>query len=173
MAMALLLARFYALWMGVMSTSAHAEQDQSLAVNSSRDSTLASAAGDTFAILLAMVWLAQGLKMTLSTAAQTSVVLGTTERLFALIERRPQRADTAHVGRHIPKDAVVNTLELRKVSFRYSAGRPWVFQNASATLHQGTLNFFLGNSGAGKSTLEHLLCGELQPTKGKACANAT
>lgn len=51
------------------------------------------------------------------------------------------------------------TLELKNVSFRYTADGPWVLRNISMVIHSREKLALIGSNGAGKSTLIQLICG--------------
>ena len=58
-------------------------------------------------------------------------------------------------------------IELRNVSFRYSAEHPWVLRNVSLTLPAGKCLALVGLNGAGKTTLVKLLTRLYDPTEGQ------
>ncbi len=58
-------------------------------------------------------------------------------------------------------------IEFSSVSFRYNQDTPWVLQDASFKILQGTRVAFVGSTGSGKSTTVDLLMGLLEPTKGE------
>jgi ATP-binding cassette subfamily B protein len=60
-----------------------------------------------------------------------------------------------------------HTLDLRQVSFGYSAEHPTVLHNLDLTLHRGECLGLIGSTGSGKSTLIDLLMGLLSPTTGQ------
>lgn len=57
-------------------------------------------------------------------------------------------------------------LEVRNLSFRYSANDRWVLRNVSFTIEPGEWVAIAGPSGCGKTTLLKLLAGLLEPTDG-------
>lgn len=59
-----------------------------------------------------------------------------------------------------------NAIAFEHVSFRYADDRPWVFENLSLQLPQGSRTAILGPSGAGKSTIAALLLKLVSPTSG-------
>lgn len=63
-------------------------------------------------------------------------------------------------------DKFKNTLELRNISFRYSAELGYVLKNVNLTIKKGQSIALIGSSGAGKSTLADVLLGLLIPQEG-------
>ncbi len=59
-----------------------------------------------------------------------------------------------------------NTLELRRVSFRYPGREAWALKDVSLTLAPGEKLGLVGENGAGKSTLVKLLLRLYEPTQG-------
>jgi len=64
-------------------------------------------------------------------------------------------------------------IALRRVSFRYSAGRPLVLKDISFTIRKGARVGFTGKTGSGKSTVMDLIMGLLQPTSGEILIDGT
>ncbi|MBU6449284.1 MAG: thiol reductant ABC exporter subunit CydC [Rhodospirillales bacterium] len=60
-----------------------------------------------------------------------------------------------------------NAIAFEHVSFRYAADRPWVFENLSLQLPEGSRTAILGPSGAGKSTIAALMLKLVQPVSGQ------
>ncbi len=60
-----------------------------------------------------------------------------------------------------------NAIAFEHVSFRYAADRPWVFENLSLQLPEGSRTAVLGPSGAGKSTIAALMLKLAQPVGGQ------
>jgi len=58
-------------------------------------------------------------------------------------------------------------IEVRKLSFRYAEGEPWVLKDCSFSVQPGESVAVMGSSGCGKSTLVKLMLGLLRPTDGK------
>ena len=57
-------------------------------------------------------------------------------------------------------------LELKDLSFRYTADTPWVLRDITLTIPKGSRVGFIGPTGSGKSTLLDIIMGLLQPTSG-------
>ena len=62
---------------------------------------------------------------------------------------------------------LIGGIELRNVSFRYSATDPWIFEGFNAVLTAGTMTTLTGLSGGGKTTLMKLILGLYAPTIGE------
>jgi ATP-binding cassette subfamily B protein RaxB len=73
----------------------------------------------------------------------------------------PQGNLPFHDLAHLPA-----SLELRKVSFRYSEGEPWLLYNMDLCIQAGEHVAISGASGCGKTTLLKILLGLLTPTQG-------
>jgi ATP-binding cassette subfamily B protein RaxB len=73
----------------------------------------------------------------------------------------PQGNLPAHDLSHLPA-----SLELRKVSFRYSEAEPWLLYNMDLCIQAGEHVAITGASGCGKTTLLKILLGLLTPTHG-------
>lgn len=58
-------------------------------------------------------------------------------------------------------------IRFEKVSFRYDADTPWIFENISFTIFPRQVVALVGRSGCGKSTLANLIAGNLKPTSGR------
>lgn len=85
------------------------------------------------------------------------------ERLadIALTEPEPRIASTAP-----PPSPHPLAVELRSLSFRYSANDPFVLDDLNFRIEPGESVAIVGPSGCGKSTLLKLLAGLLEPTAG-------
>jgi ATP-binding cassette subfamily B protein len=57
-------------------------------------------------------------------------------------------------------------IELRGVSFRYSADGPWVLRDLNLTIPKGARVGLIGTTGSGKSTLTDVSMGLLEPAEG-------
>ena len=60
-----------------------------------------------------------------------------------------------------------NAIAFEHVSFRYAADRPFVFENLSLQLPEGSRTAILGPSGSGKSTIAALMLKLVQPVNGQ------
>ena len=64
----------------------------------------------------------------------------------------------------------MNVIELRNVSYKYSAGTPFehtAVDNVSIEIKKGEFCGIIGHTGSGKSTLIQMLNGLLKPTQGE------
>ena len=57
-------------------------------------------------------------------------------------------------------------IQIENVSFRYAENEPYILQDFSLIIKQGTAIAFAGHSGCGKSTLIQILTGSLKPESG-------
>lgn len=64
-------------------------------------------------------------------------------------------------------ELVAGGLEVRDLSFRYSASTPWLYQGLSFSVEAGESVAIVGRSGLGKSTLIKLMTGLIQPQQGE------
>ncbi|ODS52727.1 MAG: NHLP bacteriocin export ABC transporter permease/ATPase subunit [Acidobacteria bacterium SCN 69-37] len=83
------------------------------------------------------------------------------ERFKPILEMKPEVDQTkAFPG------TLEGTIELSRVSFRYSTDGPWIIRDVSFTINPGEFVAFVGSSGGGKSTLMRLMLGFETPTSG-------
>ena len=59
------------------------------------------------------------------------------------------------------------SIELKKLSFRYSKDSPWILKNINLKIPKGSVVGIVGMTGCGKSTLVDILMGLLMPTSGE------
>lgn len=57
-------------------------------------------------------------------------------------------------------------VQLKNVSFRYGATKPWVLRNVNIAIAKGSRVGFVGTTGSGKSTLLDIVMGLLHPSEG-------
>lgn len=86
------------------------------------------------------------------------------ERLSDIVLSRPE-ADLAQPS--FAADAIVASLSLRDVCFRYAEGEPWVLENVNMTIEAGESVALVGPSGCGKTTLLKIMLGLIEPTEGE------
>lgn len=96
------------------------------------------------------------------------------ERLADIVLSAPEA--TADAQAEPPRQAALlqdgpMTLELRDVSFRYSADDAPVLDGVNLKLTTGQAVAIVGPSGCGKSTLMKILCGQLRPDSGEVLLN--
>lgn len=58
-------------------------------------------------------------------------------------------------------------INIQHINFRYSVGRPNIFEDFSLTIDSGNIVGLLGKNGTGKSTLLYLIAGLLRPRGGE------
>jgi ATP-binding cassette subfamily B protein len=85
------------------------------------------------------------------------------ERLADVVEAQPEQ-DPAKVAKAPP---LSGRIEVRRLSFRYTADGPWVLHDVSFEIRPGQKVALIGTSGSGKSTLAMLLLGLYEPNEGE------
>ncbi|MCC9396109.1 ATP-binding cassette domain-containing protein, partial [Enterobacter hormaechei subsp. steigerwaltii] len=66
----------------------------------------------------------------------------------------------------LPKNLEHFDIKIENISFRYAENEPYILQDFSLIIKQGTAIAFAGHSGCGKSTLIQILTGSLKPESG-------
>ena len=66
----------------------------------------------------------------------------------------------------LPENLEHFDIQIENVSFRYAENEPYILQDFSLIIKQGTAIAFAGHSGCGKSTLIQILTGSLKPESG-------
>lgn len=64
-------------------------------------------------------------------------------------------------------EALLPSIELYNVSFRYADGEPWILRNCSLCVDPGESLALVGPSGCGKTTLAKIMLGLLTPQEGE------
>lgn len=86
------------------------------------------------------------------------------ERIADIAQAAPEASTQAAL---LPeRENVDGTIEIRDLSFRYSASDPWVLENLNLTINAGDFVALTGTSGGGKTTLLKLILGLYEPTEG-------
>lgn len=94
--------------------------------------------------------------------AEMQHAVASAERVFALIDTRPEVADRP--GATDP-GSVLGRVEFERVSFGYQKGKP-VLSDFSLTVEAGETIALVGPTGGGKSTIVNLLCRFYEPVDG-------
>ncbi|MFN3595671.1 MAG: ABC transporter ATP-binding protein [Rubricoccaceae bacterium] len=98
--------------------------------------------------------------------ASVNAAAGASERLFELLDTRPEIAD-APDARPLPAP-VRGAVAFERVTFGYEAGRP-ILTELSFEAEAGQTVALVGPSGAGKTTLLHLIPRFYDPDAGRVC----
>nr|WP_306667722.1 ATP-binding cassette domain-containing protein [Massilia sp. CCM 8734] len=86
------------------------------------------------------------------------------ERVADIVLSAPEETT---VECEIDPASVSPSVEMRKLSFRYADGEPFILQDLDLTIPAGQCIAVTGPSGCGKTTLMKLLLGLLEPTSGE------
>lgn len=86
------------------------------------------------------------------------------ERLADIVMASPETELEQNFEAPAPAEA---SIEVRKLSFRYAEGEPWVMKDCNLSVKPGESVAVIGPSGCGKSTLVKLMLGLLRPTSGQ------
>lgn len=92
---------------------------------------------------------------------ELSVIHPLLENILPLLEAEPESADDK-----IESDVLSGAIEVRNLTFAYSAGTPEVLKDISFRIAAGEHVAIVGKSGCGKSTLIRLLLGFESPKSG-------
>lgn len=87
------------------------------------------------------------------------------ERLSDIVLTEPETVDYSGEARH--DKAILPSIEVKNLRFRYSENEPWVLDGLSFKIPAGQSVAIAGPSGGGKSTLINILLGILSPTEGE------
>ena len=120
----------------------------------------------TIGTMLAMSSLAMSLFGPLSQLVESLLQMQLLTGYAARVEdvlKTPAEQDRDTV---VPPPQLRGTIQLKGVTFRYSADRPAVLTNVDLAIPAGAKVALVGPSGSGKSTLLKLLAGTLVPTAG-------
>jgi subfamily B ATP-binding cassette protein MsbA len=113
--------------------------------------------GDLVQFLLYTMFIAGAIGGLVSISSQYQEAVGAAERVFQLLEDRPEIAEPASPrGFPVPARGEVR---FEGVSFRYGKGEelPWALQDVELHLKPGEVVALVGPSGAGKTTLVNLI----------------
>ncbi|MEQ1529465.1 MAG: peptidase domain-containing ABC transporter [Methylococcales bacterium] len=92
-----------------------------------------------------------------------------TERVADIALTEPD-AEQQNLGSH---HALPASIQVRNLTFSYSAAEAPVLQNLNIDINEGESVAIIGPSGCGKTTLAKLMLGLLQPSKGEICIGGT
>ncbi len=74
--------------------------------------------------------------------------------------------DGGLTGKSLAKQEIKGEISLNRLSFRYSASEPFIFENVSLTIKSGQSIAIIGPSGCGKTTLMKVMLGLLKAETG-------
>lgn len=94
--------------------------------------------------------------------SQIQETLGSTERIFEILDQKPQVADDPEAA-ELP--LIAGEVRFKEISFEYEPGQP-VLREVSFEISPGTRVALVGPSGGGKTTLINLLHRFYDPTSG-------
>lgn len=94
--------------------------------------------------------------------AEMQHAVASAERIFSLIDARPDIVDRPHAT---DPGTMRAEIQFDRVSFAYEEGQP-VLANFNLTIRQGETIALVGPTGGGKSTIVNLLCRFYEPTGG-------
>ena len=118
-------------------------------------------ASEFFSFIAAMILLFTPIKRIISTYNVVQGALGAAERVFEIIDEKPEivdAPDSLDLGR------VGGEVEFRGVSFRYDD--EYVLRDVSLQAHKGEVVALVGPSGGGKTTLVSLITRFYDPSEG-------
>eukprot|EP00668_Euglena_longa_P000333 GGOE01000433.1.p1 GENE.GGOE01000433.1~~GGOE01000433.1.p1 ORF type:complete len:762 (+),score=223.90 GGOE01000433.1:47-2287(+) len=101
----------------------------------------------------------------LSVYVNWSSTLGTTKRIFEILDRVPRQLGR---GDYAPA-CVEGSIRLRNVTFVYDGAKQPTLTNFSLAIQPGEKVALVGPSGGGKSTIVNLILGLRDPTEGTVC----
>lgn len=119
--------------------------------------------GDLVAFLFYAVMVAAPIGAFTGLYAQFQEALGATQRIFELLDTRPELTE-AHAARHMPP--IGGRVHFLNVSFDYDP-RDEVLRNVNLVVNPGEIVALVGPSGAGKSTLVNLIPRFYDPDEGR------
>ncbi|HEV8487638.1 MAG TPA: ABC transporter transmembrane domain-containing protein [Blastocatellia bacterium] len=85
-------------------------------------------------------------------------------RIYSLLDTHTEKSDVPGAIELAP---LSQSIELRKVSFRYQDTADWILRDVSLEVRRGDVVALVGLSGAGKTTLTNLLMRFYDPSEGK------
>ena len=101
-----------------------------------------------------------------STARNFGLIFGAADRVYRVLESRPQVEDT---GAEIRAAVLSPRITFENITFRYRPELAPAVQKLSFTVEPGETVALVGHSGAGKSTCVQLLLRHWDPQEGRIC----
>jgi len=118
-------------------------------------------ASELFSFITAMILMFTPIKRIINTYNVVQRSLGAAERVFEIIDEKPEVADAPDA---ITIGRVGGEVEFKSVSFRYEDD--YVLRNVSLQAHKGEVIALVGPSGGGKTTLVSLITRFYDATEG-------
>jgi ATP-binding cassette, subfamily B, bacterial MsbA len=118
-------------------------------------------ASELFSFITAMILMFTPIKRIINTYNVVQRSLGAAERVFEIIDEKPEVADAPDA---ITIGRVNGEVEFKSVSFRYEDD--YVLRNVSLQAHKGEVIALVGPSGGGKTTLVSLITRFYDATEG-------
>lgn len=124
--------------------------------------------GDVITYTRAMVSAKAQIQGIIQTLTQLNKARLAISQLFDFFSLEEDREETEKI-----KITKINTIEIKKISFRYPQSSTYALKNISLTLCQGDTVIIVGRNGSGKSTLMKILLGMYSDYKGEIYINGT
>lgn len=119
--------------------------------------------GDIVVFISFIPWIFNPIFNIMALFSQTQKSIACAERIFKLLEERPDTADNKNM---ISINSINESIEFHNVSFKYPDGIK-ALNNVSLNIPKGKVTALVGPSGSGKSTIISLLSRFYNVTEGK------